>query len=147
MLGVLGVLVERGDDLRACDGFVTGVPAVIVGDHGNDAVAEFSLAGEFGFCDIGHADHVETHGAVHSGFGKRGKLRALHADVSTFAMDFNAAMNAGVGEDARDLRTGGLVKGDVGDKASTEECGDAIFCTIDELVGNEKFSGDKSFLQ
>ena len=147
MLGVLGILVERGDNLRPGDGFVIRVPAIVIGDHGDDAVAEFSFAGELGLCDIGHADHVEIHGAVHGGFGERGKLRTFHADVRTLAMDFNAAMNAGVGEDARDLRTGGLVKGDVGDKASTEECGDAIFCTIDELVGNEKFSGDKFFLQ
>src|SRR5206468_4326769 len=78
---------------------------------------------------------------------ERGKLRAFHADVSASAMDFDTAVNAGVGENARDLRAGRLVKGYVRDQALTEECGDSVFCAIDELIGNQKFSGGKFFFQ
>jgi len=79
------------------------------------------------------------------GFGKRGKLRAFHADVDALAMDFDAALNAGVGENARDLRAGRLVEGDVSDQASAEKCGDAIFAAVDKLVGDEKFARSKFF--
>ena len=103
VLGVFGVLIERGDDLRAGYRFVIGMPAVVVGDHGDGAVTEFGFAGEFGFGDVGHADDVEIERAVHVGFGERGKLRAFHADVGAAAVDFDAAVNAGVGENARRL--------------------------------------------
>ncbi len=60
-------------------------------------------------------------------------------------MDFDAALNAGVGENARDLRAGRLVEGDVRDQAGAEKCGDAIFGAVDKLVGDEKFARSKFF--
>jgi hypothetical protein len=96
-LSVFGVLIERGDDLRAGDRFVIGMPAVVVRDHSDGAVAEFRFASELGFGDVGHSDDVETEAAVHVSLGKCGELRAFHADVSALAVDFDAAVNAGVG--------------------------------------------------
>ncbi len=123
------------------------MPAIVVGDHGDGTVAKFGFAGEFGFGGIGHADDVEIHGAVHVGFGEGGELRAFHADVCAFAMDFDAAMDASVGENAGDLRASGSIESDVSDEAAAEKCGDAILGTIDELVGNEKFAGFEFFFQ
>src|SRR5882724_7363002 len=119
------------------------MPAIVVGDHSDSAVAEFGFAGELGFGDVGHADDVEIHGAVHVGFGKSGKLRALHADVGAFAVDFDSTVNTGIGENARDLRAGRFVEADVSDQAAAEKRGDAIFGAVDKLVGDEKFAGGK----
>src|SRR5882724_3144379 len=58
-LRVIRVLLKRGHNLRSGDGFVIGMPAIVVGDHSDGAVTEFGLAGEFCFRDVGHADDVE----------------------------------------------------------------------------------------
>ena len=84
---------------------------------------------------------------MHVGFSEGGKLRALDTDVSSFAMDFDAAVDAGVGENAGNLRAGWFVEGNVGDEAVAEECGDAMPSTIDKLVGDEKFAGSELFFQ
>src|SRR5258708_30977630 len=123
------------------------MPAIVISDHGDGAIAEFGFAGEFGFGDVGHADDVEIHGAVHVGFGEGGELRAFHTDVGALAVDFNAAMKASVGENAGNLRAGGLVKCDVSDEAAPEKCGDAIFGAIDELVCDEKLNGSEVLFQ
>ena len=67
-LGVFGVLIQRGDDLRASNRFMAGMPAVVVGDHGDRAVTDLCFARQLGFGDVGHADDVETEGPMHMGF-------------------------------------------------------------------------------
>src|SRR6266404_852252 len=121
------------------------MPAIVISDHGDGAVAEFGFAGEFGFGDVGHADDVEIHGTMHVGFGEGGELRAFHADVGALAVDFDAAVNASVGKNAGNLRAGWLVKSNVSDEAGAEKCGDAILGAIDKLVGDEKFAGSEFF--
>src|SRR5882724_3878276 len=146
-LRVVGVLLKRGHDLRPGHGFVIGMPAVVIGDHSDGAVTEFGFASEFGFGDVGHADDVKFHFAMHVGLGERGELRTFHADVSTLAMDWNGAVNAGVGEDAGDLRASWLVERDMSDDAVAEESGDAALGAIDELISNEKFTRPKIFFK
>ena len=131
--------------MRSGNGFVTGMPAIVIGDHSDSTVAEFGFAGEFGFGDIGHSDDVKIHGAVHMGFSESRKLRSFDANVSALAMDFDGTVDASVGEHTGDLRTSGLVKGDMGDEPSAKKSRDAIFCAIDELVRNEKFAGGEIF--
>src|ERR1700746_1747269 len=121
------------------------MPAIVISDHGNGAVAEFSFAGEFGFSYVGHADNVEIHGAVHIGFGECGELRAFHTDVGALAVDFDAAVNASVGKNAGNLWAGWLVKSDMSDEARAEKCADAIPGAIDKLVGDEEFAGSEFF--
>src|SRR5258708_19669935 len=97
------------------------MPAIVVGDHSDSAVAEFGFAGELGFGDVGHADDVEIHSAMHVGFGKRGKLRAFHTDVGALAMDRDAALNAAAAENAHDFRAARLAEGDLSDQSPTEK--------------------------
>src|SRR5262249_9315936 len=123
------------------------VPAIVVGNHGDSAVAKFSFAREFGFGDVGHADDVESELTVHVGFGKRGELRAFHTDVSALVMDGDAAAFTCVREGTRGVRTSRLVEGNVGDEAVAEEGGDAVLRAIDELIGNKKLSRRKVFLK
>ena len=136
VLRVSGVLVERGDD---CHGnrIVFGMPAIVIGDHGDGGVAELGFAGEFGFGDVGHADHVEFHGAMIVRLGQGGKLRAFHADV--------CALSWAVTFCARRLRQGrrrvagnGFVEADVGDDAIAEESGDSALGAVEKLVGDQK---------
>ena len=58
--GVLGILQQHGDDLVDGDGIVMRMPAIVVGDHGDGDVAEFSFASELGFLQVGHADDVHA---------------------------------------------------------------------------------------
>ena len=147
VLGVGGVLIERGDDGGDGDGVVFGMPAIVIGDHGDGGVAEFGFAGELGFGDVGHADDGKFHGAMIVGFGERGELRAFHADVGSLFVDRNFLGAAGFAENGGELRAGGLVEGDVGDDAIAEEGGFATLGAVEELIGNEEFTGAQIFLE
>ena len=124
-LHVFGIAIEVADDFLERDGAVLRVPAIVVGDHGEAGVADFGLAGELRFGQIGHADHVEAQLPVGVRLGQRRKLRAFHADVGAAAMRLHAGAVAGVGQMRGKLRAGGLVEADVRDDAAAEESGDA----------------------
>ena len=67
-LGVLGILIQGGYDLRAGDGFVIGMPAIVVGDHGNSGIANFSFSRELCFGYVGHANDFEAQLPMDVGF-------------------------------------------------------------------------------
>ncbi len=75
--GVLRVAVEHADDLLDRNAVVIGMPAIVVGDHGDGDVADLGLAGELGFLEIGHADKVKSLGAIGVALGLGGELRDL----------------------------------------------------------------------
>ena len=80
-LGGGRVLAQVRDDLVRGHRVVLGVPAVVVGDHGQRRVADLGLAGQLGLLQVRHADDVHAPGAVQLRLGAGGELRALDADV------------------------------------------------------------------
>ncbi len=81
--GVLGVLVEHGDDLLHRNLVVSWMPAVVIGDHGDGGVANLRLARQLGLLQVGHADHVHAPAAVEIALGLGGELRTFHANVGS----------------------------------------------------------------
>ncbi len=70
-----------------------GVPAIIIGDHGDARVAELGLAGELGLGHVRHADHVAAPAfAVHLRFRQGRELRAFHRQICAAAMHGNTGI-------------------------------------------------------
>src|SRR6267378_8146908 len=72
------------------------------------------------------------------GFGERGKLRALHADIGAAAMDSYFGAVAGLAEQSSQLRANGFRETDVRGHAIPEKSGHAVPGAIVELVGNQE---------
>ncbi len=64
-----GVEGEVGDDVGDGDGVVGGMPAIVIGDHGDGDVTDFGFAGELGLLQVGHADDVHAPASIEIGFG------------------------------------------------------------------------------
>src|SRR5690242_11094223 len=146
-LSIFGVLVERRHDLRASDGFMLRMPAIVVGNHGDRCIAELRFARELGFGDISHADDDETQPAMHVRFGERRKLRAFDADVRAAAVNGNRGMDASVSEGCGNLSAGRLVERDVRNEAAAEKSGSTVFGAVDELVHYHEFSRTQLLLE
>ena len=80
-----------------------GMPAIVIGDHGNGGVADLRFAREFGLGHIGHANDFKTQLAMHMRFGQRGKLRPFHADIRAAAMDSHLGGVASSSQNSREL--------------------------------------------
>src|SRR5262249_1667602 len=55
--------------------------------------------------------------------------------------------NAGIGENARELRAGRLIERDVGDESAAKERRDPMPGAVDELVGDQKFARGELFFE
>ena len=142
LLGGGGIFGEVGDDHLDGDGLVVGVPAIVIGDHGECGVAEFGFAGAASFAVVGHADDVPAHGAMEMGLGAGGEGRAFHVDVGAAVVDGGAGASGGVDEDVAEPVADRVGEGDVGDDAVAEEgeVGTA-FGAVDELVDGDDVGG------
>src|SRR5882762_3392213 len=147
VLGISGVLIERGDDLRRGDGFVLRVPAIVICNHGDGGVADLRFARELRFGGVGHPYHVELHGSVEMRFGKRRKLRAFHVDVGSLAVNRDSRGDARVGEHGGKLCTCGLVERHMRDQSVAKERRNAPLGAVEKLVRNKKLAGAQIFLQ
>src|SRR5712671_1838877 len=72
------------------------------------------------------------------GFGERGKLRALHADIGAAAMDSYFGAVAGLAEQPGELCTHGFRETNVRGHAVAEKSRHAVAGAIVELVGNQE---------
>src|SRR2546430_12440423 len=81
------------------------------------------------------------------GFGERGKLRALHADIGAAAMhaDFHAV--ASLAEQSGELCTHGFRETYVRGHSIAEKSGYAVASAIVELVGNQEIEGFQILLK
>src|SRR5690348_8378311 len=114
------------------------MPAIVIRDHGERGVANFGFARELRLREIGHADDVETKLAIRVRFGERGKLRALHANVRSAAMNFHADARAGISKLSGQISAGRFVEANMSDDAIAEKCGGAKTRAVEELVGNQE---------
>src|SRR3981189_760778 len=81
------------------------------------------------------------------GFGERGKLRALHADIGAAAMDAHFGAVAGFAEQSGELCTHGFRKTYVRGHAIAEKSGYAMAGAIVELVRNQEIERFQIFLK
>ena len=146
--GVLRILDQHGDNLVDGHRVVMRMPAVVIGDHGDGDVADLRFAREFGFLQVGHADHVHAPTAIDIRLGFGGKLRAFHANISAAALAvrrpafLQAAANA-----CGQLCADRIAESDVRHDAIAEKSVDPMAGAIEELIGNHKIERLVFFLQ
>ena len=136
-----GVLVQPLDDHVDRDVVVVGMPAIVIGDHGNGGVGDLRFAGQLGFNEVGHADDGIPGGAVGLRFGAGRELRPLDVDVSAALVDGGPGGLGGDVEDFLQFGADWLAKGNMGDDAFPEEgVGGAALGAVEELVGQDDFA-------
>ena len=123
------------------------VPAVIVGDHADDGVGKFRLAGQLGFRHRGHADHRAAPVAVKEAFGAGGKLRPLDADIGSALAVVDLLLARRQRECARQPGADRVGHGDMRHKAGAEEAFLARNRAVDELVGHHESARRQLFAQ
>ena len=133
----LRVPPEDAHDLLGGDRVVVGVPAVVVGDHGERRVADLGLARELRLLQVGHADEVRPPRAVELRLGEGRELRPLHAHVGPAHVVRRARLRAGLGHHLRQVPAEGVREGHVGHEAVAEERRLALPGAVDELVGHD----------
>ena len=69
------------------DRVVLGVPAIVVGHHGDRRIGDLGLAGELRLGHRRHADDVVAEALVGERLGVGRELRPLHADIGATAAD------------------------------------------------------------
>ena len=117
-----------------------GVPAVVVGDHGDGRVADLGLAGELGLRHVGHADDIAAPLPVKVRFGPGRELRALHDDVSAAARQ---ADGLGLGrrlDCVGERRTDRIGERNVRDAPGSEKALLARERPVDELVDENEMA-------
>src|SRR6185437_3580685 len=147
LAGIFGILVQHGHNLFHRNRIVALAPAVVVGDHGDGGVADFGFAGQLGFLQVGHTDHVGAPASVEVRLCPGGKLRAFHADISAARFPGDPGGGAAPSRSLGHNGTNRIAKGDVADDAVAEKGGDAKECAVDELIGDDEIRGLVLFLQ
>ena len=137
LAGRLRVPPEDAHDLLGGDRVVVGVPAVVVGHHGERRVADLGLARELRLLQVGHADEVRPPGAVELRLREGRELRPLHAHVGPAHVVRGARLRAGLGHHLRQVPAEGVRERHVGHEAVAEERGLALPGAVDELVGHD----------
>ena len=147
LAGIVSIFQQHCDDLIDCDRIVMRMPAIVIGNHGHGDVTNFSFAGQFGFLQVGHANHVHAPTAVNIGFGLGRKLRPFHAQISSTALASNRRCLAGSFDHLSELRTDRIGKSNVSHDAFTEKRIHAMTRAIEELIGNYEVERLVFFLQ
>ena len=119
--GFGAVCAQCFDDVADIDGPVVGVPAVVVGDHGDRCVVQFGFAREFGLWHIGHADHIATPRPVEVAFGDAGELRAFHGQIGAALVHGDACVLSCFQAGRREAGAGWVCHADVGHTAGAKE--------------------------
>src|SRR5260370_42016937 len=103
-----------------------GVPAVVIGDHGNRRIANLRFARQPRFRHVGHTDYVESKLPVYFRLGQRRELRPFDADISTAAMNDDGLMNAGIGKNSRQLTAGRIRERHVDNDSFSKKSGRSV---------------------
>ena len=145
--GVLGILIQHGDDLIDGDRVMMRMPAIVVGDHGDGDVAELGFARELCLLQVGHADDVHAEAAVDVGLGLGRELGTFHAEVGAAEFAGNLSASARRVDHGCQFVADGVGKSNVGNHAAAEERVDTMASAIEELVGDDEVEGLVLFLQ
>ena len=131
----VSVADQSFDDLAHVHFAVVGVPAVVVGDHGDRGITKLGFAGQFGFGHIGHADHVAAPAfAIHLGFSEGRKLRSLHGKVGAAIVDRDSCIGCGSETRLGQTRAGGMRNGHMGHASCSEKGFFPRKGAVDELI-------------
>src|ERR1700722_7412368 len=123
------------------------MPAVIIGHHGDRDIANLRFASEFCLLQVGHTDHVGSPTAIHIRLGLGGKLRTLHADISSTKLCGNLGGLACAADNFHHLVADGFAKTYMRHHSIPEKRIDAVPRAVEELVGNDEIERLMLFLQ
>ena len=135
------------DDHVHADVVVVGVPAIVVGDHGDGGVAKLRLAREFGLRHVGHADDAAAPGPVQLAFRLGGELRPFHHQIGAAARHRQAERRGRRLQRVAEARADRVAHGDMGDAALAEEAFLACEAAVDELVDDDEMTGRQILAQ
>src|SRR3984957_11689692 len=144
---VLSILQQHSHDLIPRHRVVMRMPAVIIRHHRDGHIAKLGLARQLRFLQVGHADHVHAHPAIHIRFRSRRKLRPFHAQIGSAALAHHAGLLARGLHHRRQFSTHRLGKRNVGHHAATEKRIHTMPRAIEKLIGNHKLQRFMLFLQ
>ena len=148
--GQLGIGPQVADHHLHGDAVVIGVPAVVVGGHGEGGVGDLRLTGQASFGVIGHADHRAAPAAVEIRFGPRGEGRPLHAQIGAATVQCPPGWHQAVGhirQQAAQPGAEGIRQGHMGHSPLTEKAQRALVGAVDELIGHHHVERAHRLLQ
>src|SRR6267143_118476 len=112
------------------------MPAVVISDHRDCHVTNLGLAREFGFLQIGHANHVRAPTAIYVRLGLGRKLWTFHADIRSTTLGCHSYVLAGAFYHSDHLAADWIAETDMGYDPVAEKRVHAVPRTIEKLVGN-----------
>ena len=127
-----------------------GVPAVVVGGHGQGGVGDLRFAGQASLGVVGHADHAAPPAAVEVRFRPGGKGWTLHAEVGAASVELAPLGHQAVGHVAQQPRQAGaegIRQGHMGHGPLTEKAQGTLMGAIDELIGHQHVQWSHAFMQ
>ena len=139
--GLVAVLEQDADHLLHRDVVVVGMPAIVIGHHGDERVGQLGLAGELGFGHRRHADHRAAPAAIEIGFGERRELRTFHGEIGAAGGAGDAFLGRRLGQGADEPRADRMGERDVRHEAVAEKAFVARMRPVDELVGEDEMAG------
>ena len=144
---LVGIAAEHADHRVDRDVVVVGMPAIVIGDHGDDGVGQLGLARELGLGHRRHADDVAAPGAIEIGFGERRELRPLHGEIGAALVEGNFLFARRLGQGIGELRAHRVRHRDMRDEALAEETFLAREGAVDELVRQHEGAGRQILLR
>jgi hypothetical protein len=117
------------------------IPTIVVGGQGQCAETDFRFAGQFGFLQIGHADHMGSPTAVHMRLRPGGKLRPFDAQVGAAAMHRGARLPGRLHQYRGELLAKRIRQADMGGQPLAKKCARPLAGAVDELVGHDQMAG------
>ena len=124
-----------------------GMPAIVIGDHGDRGVAQLRLARELGLGHVGHADHRAAPGTIELGFGTGGKLRPFHDHVGAAAHHRQPGLRRRRGECVAEPAAHRIGHRHMGGEAGLEKRFAAGEGAVDELIDQNEHARRQLFLE
>jgi hypothetical protein len=143
----LGVGGHGPQYLLHADRRMLGVPAVVIGHHGDARVAELRFARQLGLGHVAHADDIAVPGSIEPGLRQARELRTFHGEIRTAAHVGDARAARGALDGVTQPRADGLGHRYMGDQTGTEEALVTGEGSIDELIDDHKRAGRQLLLQ
>ena len=126
---------------------MVGMPAIIVGDHGDDGVGQLGLARQLHFRHRRHANDAAAPSAIELAFRHGRELRPLDGDVDAALVVADLLLAGRQGERIGQAWADRMRHRHMRHEAGAEEAGLAREGAVDELVGHQEGARRQLFLQ
>ncbi len=122
-------------------------PRIVIRDHTQQCVRQFSFAREAGLGHCGHADDVCAPLPIHPAFRAGRKLRPLHSQIAPAAMNHRACRLCCICCETCQPRTDRVSHRNMCDQPFAKERIGASVGTVNKLVNRHKAAGSQIFAQ